>query len=213
MDAQKKVADTQKRVAEMRNDTQRKVAEMRNELQPGLQKMRGLATDAKKKISTVADMDLGEATGRGIKKATKGIQQASEGMQKEFKGVATKISVLGNSIKGKAQELLQESMVVGRYTVRVQHLLAEGGFSEVFLVKDGMSGKAMALKRVLCRTDEAEKDALAEIRVHKSVDHPNVLKLIDHATGYFAKGRSVKEVLLLFPLCERGSVWDAVEGI
>ena len=80
-------------------------------------------------------------------------------------------------------------------------------------MKDGVSGKAMALKRVLCQTDEAEKDASWEITVHKSVDHPNVLKLLDHATGFFGNGRSVKEVLLLFPLCAKGSVWDAVEGI
>jgi hypothetical protein len=231
---------------------------MRNEMQPGLQKvsnsMRELAADATKSISlttksitTVGDMDLGAATGRGIKKATKG-------MQKEFKGMATKIGAFGNSVKGKAQELLQESMVIGDYTIRVQHLIAEGGFSEVFLVKvsclqvyvstasaqgahyalltltcclrvlhldticytickDGVSGEAMALKRVLCQSDEAEKDAKWEINVHKSVNHPNVLKLIDSASGFYGNGRSVKAFLLLFPLCERGSVWDAVEAI
>jgi hypothetical protein len=58
-------------------------------------------------------------------------------------------------------------MVVGEHSIRVQHLLAEGGFSQVFLVKDGVSGKAMALKRVLCQSDEAEKDATWEIKVHK----------------------------------------------
>jgi AP2-associated kinase len=77
--------------------------------------------------------------------------------------------------------LQQESMVVGDYNIRVQHLLAEGGFSQVFLVKDGASGKAMALKRVLCQSDEAEKDAVWEIKVHKvRLPIPCVGRLFSH---------------------------------
>jgi serine/threonine protein kinase len=67
-------------------------------------------------------------------------------------------------------------------------------------------------------------------RLLQSIDHPNVLKLIDSTSGFSSKGRSVKEVrllfpvccadycfsgqfLLLFPICERGSIQDAVEAI
>jgi hypothetical protein len=138
---------------------------MRNEMPPRLQKvsrkvsesMRELAADASKSITAVGGMDLGAAgaaTGRGF-------QKAKEGMQKELKGVATKfntkigalgssisareaVNLLGSSIssiKGQAQErarallTLQESIVVGGHTIRVQQLIAEGGFSLVFLVK------------------------------------------------------------------------------
>jgi hypothetical protein len=79
--------------------------------------------------------------------------------------------------------------------------------------KDGASGKAMALKRVLCQSIEAERDAEREINFHRSIDNVHVLKLVDFASRYHEKSRSVKEVLLLFPLCERGSLWDAVEAI
>ena len=62
--------------------------------------------------------------------------KATKGMKKDFKGMANKMSAFGNqagskmsafgsSIKGKAQGMLQESLVVGGYQIRVQKLLAD----------------------------------------------------------------------------------------
>jgi hypothetical protein len=71
-----------------------------------------------------------------------------------------------------------EELVLGRHTCIIQRQLAEGGFSEVFLVtarasdsvgdsSDSGGGSSYALKRVLCSDREKEEAASFEIRVHK----------------------------------------------
>ena len=87
--------------------------------------------------------------------------------------------------------------------------LAEGGFSIVYVVKDSR-GKRYALKRIYCDDTDEEQHVQWEIQVHRSIDHPNVMRLldadiIDAPTGHNPDKRAA---LLLFPLLNRGSLQD-----
>ena len=81
-------------------------------------------------------------------------------------------------------------------------LIAEGGFSFVFEARAGSS--RFAMKKILCQTAEARREARREIEVHNTLAHPSLLRLVDHAIVRGGSGgsqlRSVETVYLLFPL-------------
>ena len=59
-------------------------------------------------------------------------------------------------------------------------------------------------------------DAMWEIEVHRRVrGHPNVMELIDHLVrpSERIQSRNVKDILLLYPLCHNGSIFDAVSNV
>ncbi len=61
-------------------------------------------------------------------------------------------------------------------------MIAEGGFSQVFLVRDAADpAQTFALKRVLCQTREAIREAQFEQSVHMATRHPHVMALLDSA--------------------------------
>ena len=96
--------------------------------------------------------------------------------------------------------------------VAVDRELAEGGFSTVFLVRDG-AGDAFALKRMLCQDRASISAAKREVAAHERVGgHANVLSLIAHSLQAAPAGQaSGKNMLFLFPLMSGGSLWDALE--
>ena len=57
-------------------------------------------------------------------------------------------------------------------------MLAEGGFSFVYLVEGNQ--EKFAFKKVLCQLEEQSVQARWEIDVHKAIDHPNCMPLIDN---------------------------------
>lgn len=112
---------------------------------------------------------------------------------------------------------------VGTTKVRVIKQLAEGAYGIVFLAQDA-SGEASAtntpptsyaLKQLICQSKEQVKDAHQELEVLKMFrGHPHIIQLIDHASNPLssqnASSMSHREVMLLFPLCPRGTTWDAL---
>ncbi len=64
-------------------------------------------------------------------------------------------------------QLLHAPVVVGPYTVVKLKRLAEGGFSEVFLVREADGEQLFALKRMVCQTPAAKADAKSELAVLK----------------------------------------------
>ena len=70
------------------------------------------------------------------------------------------------------------TMKVNERNCKVVKLLAEGGFSFVYLVEDGKT--KYALKKVLSQLPEASQAARWEVQVHKAFKHPNLLQLTDH---------------------------------
>ena len=96
------------------------------------------------------------------------------------------------------------TVAVNHRVVRVVRLLAEGGFSFVYLVENG--SEKFALKKVLSQTPEQSDAARWEIKVHSSIDHPNCMPLIDHCVATTPAG--AEEFRLLMPLYPHGTLLD-----
>uniref|UniRef100_A0A1B6FIX0 Protein kinase domain-containing protein n=1 Tax=Cuerna arida TaxID=1464854 RepID=A0A1B6FIX0_9HEMI len=97
-----------------------------------------------------------------------------------------------NSYVGKA-------FTVGRMTVTVEDVLAEGGFAVVFLVK-GSNNKRFALKRMYVNNDHDLNIAKREIQIASNLSgHKNIIGYVDSSITPTANG--VYEVLLLMPYC------------
>ncbi|XP_042061304.1 probable serine/threonine-protein kinase DDB_G0280111 [Salvia splendens] len=94
---------------------------------------------------------------------------------------------------------------IGDFKVQVRNLIAEGGFSCVYLARDAVNGfKQYALKHIICNDEESQELVTKEISVMKTLTgHPNVVTLLAHAV--FDMGRT-KEALLLMEYCEKSLV-------
>ena len=99
------------------------------------------------------------------------------------------------------------TLTLNSRTLRTVKLLAEGGFSFVYLVEDGSNKEKLALKKVLSQLPEQSELARREIEVHSAFSHPNVMPLIDHAVVPAANG--AESFLLLMPLYPHGTLLDA----
>jgi len=105
------------------------------------------------------------------------------------------------------------SVVVEGVRYRVIRQLAEGGFSTVDLVEDITSGKKFAIKRITCHSTEDQNLANKEVEITRSLNHPNIVKLIGVSTSGKADivHNMTSEVLIVFPFYQRGSLHDELE--
>uniref|UniRef100_A0A673K1T9 non-specific serine/threonine protein kinase n=1 Tax=Sinocyclocheilus rhinocerous TaxID=307959 RepID=A0A673K1T9_9TELE len=93
---------------------------------------------------------------------------------------------------------------VGRYQVTVEELIAEGGFSMVFLARTH-SGVRCALKRMYVNNVHDLNIFKREITIMKELSgHKNIVRYLDSTTN--AVGDSVWEVLILMEYCKAGQV-------
>ncbi|NP_001008644.2 BMP-2-inducible protein kinase isoform 2 [Danio rerio] len=93
---------------------------------------------------------------------------------------------------------------VGRYQVTVEELIAEGGFSMVFLARTH-SGVRCALKRMYVNNVHDLNIFRREITIMKELSgHKNIVRYLDSTTN--AVGDSVWEVLILMEYCKAGQV-------
>lgn len=60
-----------------------------------------------------------------------------------------------------------ETIQVNGITVTVVRPVAEGAFAQVLLVRSTASNETFALKRVLCQSEEVEKDVHMELQVFR----------------------------------------------
>lgn len=89
--------------------------------------------------------------------------------------------------------------VVGRYTVTVEEVLAEGGFAIVFLVKSS-SGR-YALKRMYVNNEHDLNICKREIQIASNLNgHKNIIGYLDSSITNIGGG--VHELLLLMPYCK-----------
>ncbi|XP_076174882.1 numb-associated kinase isoform X2 [Ptiloglossa arizonensis] len=94
---------------------------------------------------------------------------------------------------------LGKVFVVGRYTVTVEEVLAEGGFAIVFLVKSS-SGR-YALKRMYVNNEHDLNVCKREIQIASNLNgHKNIIGYVDSSITYIGGG--VHELLLLMPYCK-----------
>lgn len=94
---------------------------------------------------------------------------------------------------------------VGSLKVHVRNVIAEGGFSCVYLARDAVnSSKQYALKHVICQDGESLDLVMKEISVMKLLKgHPNVVMLVVHTI--LDMGRT-KEAMLVMEFCEKSLV-------
>uniref|UniRef100_A0A1J3IW00 non-specific serine/threonine protein kinase n=1 Tax=Noccaea caerulescens TaxID=107243 RepID=A0A1J3IW00_NOCCA len=95
---------------------------------------------------------------------------------------------------------------IGNLKVHVRNIIAEGGFSSVYLAQDtNHASKQYALKHMICNDEESLELVMKEISVLKSLKgHPNVVTLYAH--GILDMGRNKKEALLAMEFCGKSLV-------
>ena len=80
---------------------------------------------------------------------------------KDMRGL---INQAGSRAAGQQHAMVGKMMKIGPYSVRVEAFLAEGGFAQLFRVKDTLSGTSFALKHMrLAGEGEALADCHAEV--------------------------------------------------
>jgi serine/threonine kinase 16 len=116
----------------------------------------------------------------------------------------------------------QSSIQIRGKAYTVERTIAEGGFSLVYAIHDPKTNKSYALKRIYCDDAQQVKQAQWEIQVHRSIEHPNVMQLLDadiigvprdgiEILGiHFDNNPAARAALLLFPLFNRGSLHDSI---
>ena len=135
---------------------------------------------------------------------------AVETVKKGFWNVfsATK-AIAGTVLSAVSQD---EVLQVGSHKVIVERELAEGGFSKVYLVRENDSGRKFALKKMVAQSREQLDEAKWEMKIHRELDHPNILKIIDASILPSPRSRNMQEINILLPLASHGSIFDLIEG-
>lgn len=107
---------------------------------------------------------------------------------------------------------LKSSVVVEGVRYKVLRQIAEGGFSTVDVVEDCETGKRFAMKRIVCHSIEDQNMALMEVKVNRSFDHPNIVKVIGATTQGKADilHNQTSEVLIVLPFYQQ-SLQDELE--
>lgn len=90
---------------------------------------------------------------------------------------------------------------VGDLKLQVRSVIAQGGFSSVYLAKESSTGKTYALKHIICNDAESVELVKKEVSVMKALrGHPNVVTL--HAQVVYDLGRT-KECFLVMEYCHK----------
>ena len=86
------------------------------------------------------------------------------------------------------------SVMVEGVRYRVNRQLAEGGFSTVHLFQVGE-------KRITCHSTEDQNLATKEVEITRSLDHPNIVKVVGVSTSGTADivHNTTSQVLIVFP--------------
>ncbi|XP_071736106.1 uncharacterized protein [Rutidosis leptorrhynchoides] len=94
---------------------------------------------------------------------------------------------------------------IGNLKIHVRNVIAEGGFSCVYLAQDALNGsKQYALKHMICNDEESLELVKKEVSVMKSLQgHPNVVMLCAHTI--LDMGRT-KEALIVMEYCDKSLV-------
>ena len=103
-------------------------------------------------------------------------------------------------------EFVGKVLKVSRYHVTIEEVLAEGGFSVVFLGRLS-SGQKVALKRMFVNSKSDMKVCQREIDVMKQLNsHKNIVRLLDACIHASSNNVGVYEVQLLMEYCRAGHI-------
>ncbi|MCO5576967.1 hypothetical protein L7F22_030788 [Adiantum nelumboides] len=93
---------------------------------------------------------------------------------------------------------------VGSLRLQIRSIIAEGGFSRVYLARDTQSGKFLALKHIICIDSESLDLVRKEVMALKAFrGHPNIITL-EAQSMYDMNG--TKECFLSMEYCEKTMV-------
>ncbi|EEB19902.1 Actin-regulating kinase, putative [Pediculus humanus corporis] len=117
-----------------------------------------------------------------------------------MKKLFSKIESTGKEGGHKDNHFIGKVFNVGRTTVTVEDVLAEGGFAMVFLAK-GSGGVRYALKRMYVNNEHDLNIAKREIQIASNLsNHRNIIGYVGSSITH--TGGGVYEVLLLMPYCK-----------
>lgn len=102
-----------------------------------------------------------------------------------------------------------KTVEVGALRLQIRSTIAQGGFSRVYLARDGQSGKLFALKHIICIDSESLDLVKKEVLALKAFrGHPNIITL-ESQSMYDMGG--TKECFLVMEYCEKMMV-DVLDG-
>ncbi|KAK4875159.1 hypothetical protein RN001_011581 [Aquatica leii] len=108
-----------------------------------------------------------------------------------------------------------QTIEISNVKLKIQKIIAEGGFAVVFVAQDVSTGKDYALKRLLAADDERKKCVIQEINVLKKLTgHPNIIQYL--STSVIEKNQTSHgqtEYLLVTELCTGGSLVDILKSL
>eukprot|EP01137_Pigoraptor_chileana_P011340 Opistho-2@62032 len=108
---------------------------------------------------------------------------------------------------GPENDFVGKTVEIGGRRVKVRKLIAQGGFSFVFLAAD-QNNQIYALKRLIVNEKERFQAVKDEIAVMKKLNgHENIVDFYDSAYG---NGNSGTEVLILMEFCPGGMIVDTI---
>ncbi|CAD7079589.1 unnamed protein product [Hermetia illucens] len=122
-------------------------------------------------------------------------------MKKIFSKFEKNEKLEGASVTKESSNYVGKSFTVGRVTVTVEDVLAEGGFAMVFLTKANSGNARYALKRMYVNNEHDLNVAKREIQIASNLSgHKNIIGYID--SSITPTGNGVYEILLLMPYCK-----------
>ncbi|XP_008549661.1 cyclin-G-associated kinase [Microplitis demolitor] len=109
-------------------------------------------------------------------------------------------------------EYVGQVLELSNVKLRVNRLIAEGGWALVFAVEDIATGKEYALKRLIAVDEEANKSIIKEIETLKKLSgHTNVIQYLC-AQRVEREDRRGCEYLIVMELCPGGNLADVLRG-
>ncbi|KJH41125.1 kinase domain protein [Dictyocaulus viviparus] len=118
--------------------------------------------------------------------------------------------IQGESTSSSSHPLIGTQVEVGSIHLRVDSVIAEGGFAVVFAAYDS-SNRWFALKRQIAKDNESVEAVVREIRIFKQLSgHQSILGFIAAAQMKIPSGGI--EFMLLTELCSGGTVADRMKN-
>ncbi|KAK5644950.1 hypothetical protein RI129_006250 [Pyrocoelia pectoralis] len=108
-----------------------------------------------------------------------------------------------------------QTIEISNVKLKIQKIIAEGGYAVVFVAQDISTGKDYALKRLLAADDTRKSNILQEINILKKLTgHPNIIQYL--STSVIEKNQTTHgqiEYLLVTELCSGGSLVDILKSL
>ncbi|KAF1796477.1 kinase-like domain-containing protein [Mucor lusitanicus] len=103
------------------------------------------------------------------------------------------------------------SIYINKKNYKVIHLLGEGGYSFVYLVKEESSNRLFALKKIRCPMgDRALSDAMHEIDMYQLFQSEYIIPVLD--TSVLTDPDGTKTVYIFLPYYKRGNLQDNINA-